>query len=96
MLFFWTSDSSKNSQKYESPEEFSKLIIIRNVFWASNQHISMISEGSCDTEDWRDDAHHRNIFKQITAISIVKIFHNITILKHFWLNKFSLEEHLFI
>ncbi len=30
-----------------------------------NQHIRMISEGSCDTEDWSNDAensalHHRN------------------------------------
>ncbi len=47
---------------------FSKLIIIRNVSWAANQHIRMISEGSCDTEDWSNDAensalHHRkNIF----------------------------------
>jgi len=32
--------------------------------WVSNQHIRMISEGSCDTEDWSNDAensalHHR-------------------------------------
>ncbi len=27
------------------------LIIIRNVSWAANQHIRMISEGSRDTED---------------------------------------------
>ncbi len=44
---------------------FSMLIIIRNVYWVSNQHIRMISEGSCDTEDWSNDAensalHHRN------------------------------------
>jgi len=25
---------------------------MRNVSWATNQHIRMISEGSCDTEDW--------------------------------------------
>jgi len=24
----------------------------------SNQHIRMISEGSCDTEDWRNDAQN--------------------------------------
>jgi len=24
--------------------------------WAPNQHIRMISEESCDTEDWRNDA----------------------------------------
>ncbi len=27
--------------------------IDRNVSWAANQYIRMISEGSCDTEDWR-------------------------------------------
>ncbi len=50
----------------------------------------MISEGSCDTEDWRNDAensalHHRNKFnlkiysnkKQL--FEIVIIFHNITV-----------------
>ncbi len=37
-----------------------------NVFnIGNNQHIRMISEGSCDTEDWSNDAenstlHHRN------------------------------------
>ncbi len=29
-----------------------------NVSWATNQHIRMISEGSCDTEDWRNDAEN--------------------------------------
>ncbi len=28
------------------------LIIIRNVSWASNQHVRMISKESCDIEDW--------------------------------------------
>jgi len=32
---------------------FSTLIIIIN---EANQHIRMISEGSCDTEDWSNDA----------------------------------------
>ncbi len=37
----------------------------KNVSWAPNQHIRMISEGSRDTEDWSNDAensalHHRN------------------------------------
>ncbi len=41
------------------------LIEIRNVCCAANQHIRMISEGSCDTEDLRNDAensalHHSN------------------------------------
>ncbi len=28
----------------------------KNISWAANQHIRMISEGSCDTEDLHDDA----------------------------------------
>ncbi len=44
---------------------FSTLTIIRNISLAANQYIRMISEGSCDTEDWSNDAensalHHRN------------------------------------
>ncbi len=44
---------------------FSTVIIIINIYWAANQHIIMISEGSCDTEDLSNDAentvlHHRN------------------------------------
>ncbi len=50
--------------KNKKQQLFSTLII-RNVSWAANQHIRMISEGSCDTEDWNNDAensaaHHRN------------------------------------
>ncbi len=37
---------------------FSTLIIITNVSIAANQHIRMISEGSCDTEDWSNDAEN--------------------------------------
>ncbi len=40
------------------------LIIVRNV-WAANQYIIMISEGSCDTEDWSNDAEN-------TALIILK------------------------
>ncbi len=40
------------------------------VSWAAKQHIIIISEGSCDTEDWSNDAenttvHHRNSFQYI-------------------------------
>jgi len=34
------------------------LIIIINVFLAASQHIIFISEGSCDTEDWNNDAEN--------------------------------------
>ncbi len=51
-------------QTYEA-ELFSHLIIIKKKSWASNQQIRIISEGSCDTEDWSNDAeksalHHIN------------------------------------
>ncbi len=47
-----------STKKYEAAKLFSILIIIRNVSWAANQHIMMISEGSCDTEDWSIDAEN--------------------------------------
>ncbi len=27
----------------------------KNCVWAPNQHVRMISKGSCDTEDWSND-----------------------------------------
>ncbi len=36
--------------KFQAAQLFSTLIIRRNVSWAANQHIRMISAGSCDTE----------------------------------------------
>ncbi len=52
------------STKILNSRTFSTLIIII-VSWPSNQRIRMISEGSCDTEDWSNDAEnpalrHRN------------------------------------
>ncbi len=44
------------SKKYEAAQLFSTLI--RNVFWAANQHIKIISEGSCDLKT--GVIHHRN------------------------------------
>ncbi len=43
---------SQFPQKYWAEQLFSMLIVIRNVNWAPNQHIRMISKRSCDTEDW--------------------------------------------
>ncbi len=37
---------------------FWTMIILRNVSWAANQHIRKISEGSCDNEDWSNDAEN--------------------------------------
>ncbi len=42
--------------------------IIRNVSWAANHHIRLISEGSCDTEDWRNDAENSALITEINYI----------------------------
>ncbi len=44
-------------KQYEAAQLFSTLIMI-SVSWASKQHIRMISEGSCDTEDWSNEAEN--------------------------------------
>ncbi len=61
--------------------------------WVVNQYIRMISERSCDTEDWRNDAENSDLITKINYIfennrkktsnrkqlfEIVTIFHNIT------------------
>ncbi len=43
---------------------FSTLIVTRNVSRAPNQHIKMISEGSCHTEDWSNDAENSALTSQ--------------------------------
>ncbi len=54
-------------KRYEAVQLFSTLITTRNVSWA-NQYIRMISEGSCDTEDWTNDAENSAL---ITAINYI-------------------------
>ncbi len=48
-------------QKYEAAQLFSTMIII---YWASNQYIIIISEGSCDTEGWSIDAEKLDLSSQ--------------------------------
>ncbi len=57
-------------KKYKAAQLFSTLIIIRNVSWAANQHIRIISEGSCDTENWSrpNDAEHSVLIPGINYI----------------------------
>ncbi len=60
-----------------------------HVSWAANQHFRMISEGSCDTEDWSYDAENQFCIKGINYILIYiqigngylkqKIFHKIAV-----------------
>jgi len=44
---------------------FSTLMIIINVSRAANHHITVISEGSCDTEDWSNDAENSDLITGI-------------------------------
>ncbi len=39
-----------------------------DLFITENQHIRMISEGSCDTEAWSDDAENSGFIKGINYI----------------------------
>ncbi len=57
-----TQNVSQFRQNCEVAQLFSTLITIRNVIWAANQHIRMISEGSCDTEDWSNDAENSALY----------------------------------
>ncbi len=55
-LTFCSSENPENMyqnfhKNIGAPQLFSTLIIIRNIYWAPS-HFRMISEGSCDTEDW--------------------------------------------
>ncbi len=60
-IFYYTSFIKESWEKIVSPfpqknlaaQLFSTLIII--IKNAANQHIRMIPEGSCDTEDWSND-----------------------------------------
>ncbi len=52
-------------QKYEAVQQFTTIYNNQKCFLSINQHIRVISEGSCDTEDWRNDAENSAL---ITAI----------------------------
>ncbi len=65
MLFFLTVYYIMVLTKIWNKTTIFNIDNIRNVSCAANQNIRMISEGSCDTEDWSNDAensaaHHRN------------------------------------
>ncbi len=55
----------KNIKQYK---QFSALMKIRNVSWGPNQYIRMISEGSCDTEDWSNDAENTALITGMNSI----------------------------
>ncbi len=50
--------------------------------WAANKHITKISEGSCDTEDWSNDAENSAFpYDQINAavVNIRDVFQKTTL-----------------
>ncbi len=59
-------------QMYQFPQkkQFSRLMI--KVSCAANDHIRMIYEGSCDTEDWIN-AEYSALFHNITDYSLFLI-----------------------
>ncbi len=67
MLFFGPFYSPKKPEIV-----FNTIIIIINVFLlAANQNMIMISEGSCDTEVWSNDAENSAL---ITGINYILIY----------------------
>ncbi len=74
----------KNMKQHNS----STLIVVRTIInnwapeiidnnWAANQHIRMISEGSCDTEDWSNDAENSALIIEINYMVTYSIFHRL-------------------
>jgi len=58
----------------------------RNVSWAADQHIRLISEGSCDTEEWSNDAENSAVIKGMNYIFKyieIKKVHNILFFLYF-------------
>ncbi len=93
-IFFWTFDSLKNPEKNNV-----WLSSQTNIDNNNNQHIRMISEGSCYSEDWSNGCWKSsfsikaiNLIKKITHFKITIIFHNTAV---FWLNKCTYGELFF-
>ncbi len=67
MLFFWMLYTWKNLQTchgFHFPQKYEASTAVFNI----KKHIRMISEGSCDAEDWSNDA-------ETTAFPLQKISH---------------------
>ncbi len=63
---------------------------IWNVSWTLNQHLRKISEGSCDTEDWSNDAENSALQQKNYRIHLTSgkcVSH-----KHYSLHPFRLSE----
>ncbi len=64
-IFLFIKESWKN--KYSTVLNIENNNNI-NVSWKANQHIRMISDGPCDTEDWSNDAENSTLITGINYI----------------------------
>ncbi len=74
-MFFWSFYSPNNRENmyiHKYMKQHNTAFI--NVSWASNQHIKMISEGSCDT-----DAKNSDLITQQTIIFYYSLYFHIEI-----------------
>ncbi len=60
MLFFFIFYSLKIPEK--------RIVIFTKILSSTNQHISKISEGSCDTKDWSNDSENLAF---VTGINLI-------------------------
>ncbi len=60
--------SIKSYNKYNYFVKESNKLLLMNDSWEANQHIRMISEGSCDTEPWSNDAENSALISGINNI----------------------------
>ncbi len=61
-----------------------------NVFGAANQHIKMISEESCDSEDWSNDAENSALATGINYI--LKFTFTLSFSRHFYPKRLTNED----
>ncbi len=64
-LFFYKCCSSKNPNESKILSSTNVFNIDDNIYWAHNRYIRMISDGSCDTENWSNDAENSALLSEI-------------------------------
>ncbi len=77
---FQNSCSSKNPKKNINQHKIDNNKKIKYILISPNQHIIIISEGLCETEDWSNDAensalHHRNKWNYIKVLKYKTVLH---------------------
>jgi len=53
---------------------FAAKVLRRNFSLAANRCIKMISEGSCDTEDWSNDAEYSGLHHLFSLLLFLHVF----------------------